>query len=403
MARAWRFAAKPPFLRRADPAASPADDAGPIAAAEVSGDGVFFDGISAKPIPVPVRVAGGRLILGGPVWREWDCGDLRASETVRPFMRVGPSGSRERLELTDGALTVAIEAASPDLRPRDRIPYRLLGCVLGAAVALLGFALYGLPILVDLAMPAIPLSFEQRVATAARKQLDATLLAPGECAAPAGRAALERMVMSLKIAAGDPALALPPIPIDVRVVDSSVANAFALPGGTIVLTSQLIASANRSDELAGVIAHELGHVAARDPTRLMLQNLGRSLLLGFFMGDMTGSTIFVAMGNEVVSAQYGREAERAADAFAARTMLRAGADATALADFLERIDPDDDETLAFLSDHPFTSERAAAIRAGAAVPWRTQPILEDGAWTVLKAICPPERRSRVHIGPLPKR
>lgn len=350
------------------------------------------------------RLRGGRLLLDGPSQRQWDCRELRASETVRPFMRLGLAQDSERLELTDAALGAAIEAASPNLRSRDRIPYRLIGGSVAAAAALLVFALYGSPILVDFVVPAIPLSFERRVAEVARKQLTTTSpFTSQECTMPPGKVALDELVAPLKIAAWDPTLHLSPVKVDVRVVDTPVANAFALPEGNIVVTSRLIARARSADELAGVLAHELGHVAARDPTRLMLQNLGRSLLLGFFMGDVTGSTVLVALGNEVVTAKYGREAERAADAFAARTMRRAGADAAAVAGFLERIDPDGFGPPAFLRSHPYTRDRAAAIRAQAAGALETHSILDDEAWAALKGICPTGRRLRSDGGPALKR
>lgn len=404
MSRRRRFAAKFPFVRRAGPVV-PSDREGLNAALpDVSGEGIFFDGTSAKTIPVSVRIAGGRLILDGPVQREWDCRELRASETVRPFMRLGPAQDSERLELTDAALGAAIEAASPNLRAHDRTPYRLIGGSVAATAALLMFALYGLPILVNFVVPAIPLSFERRVAEVAWKQLTTTPpFTSQECTIPAGKAALDQMVASLKIAAWDPALHLSPVEIDARVIETPVANAFALPGGNIVVTSRLIARARSADELAGVIAHELGHVAARDPTRLMLQNLGRSLLLGFFMGDVTGSTVLVALGNEVVTARYDREAERAADAFAARTMKRAGADAAAIAGFLERIDPYEAGPPAFLRSHPYTRDRAAAIRAQAAGARETHSILDDEAWAALKKICPLGGGPRFRVGPPIKR
>lgn len=403
MTRGCRFWNRLPSVRRGHAVALPNSDAAGLAPRDVSGEGVYFDGTSANPIPVSVRVAGGRLILDGSVRRAWDCRDLRASGSIRPFMRVGPSWNSERIELSDEAVVAAIEAASPELYSRDRVPYRLIGGSVAAAVALLVFVLYGVPIVADLAVPAIPLSFEQRVAEVARKQLSTTLFASRECQVPSGRAALDEMVASLKIEAWDPALHLPPVEVDVRVIDTPVANAFALPAGNIIVTSGLIARARSADELAGVIAHELGHVAARDPTRLMLQELGRSLVLGFFMGDVFGSTVLVALGNEVVTARYGRAAESAADAFAARAMNRVGADATAIAGFLERIDPDDYGPPAFLRSHPFTRERAAAIRAQAVTGRETRAILDDEAWLALKAICPPQRVPRIQIDPVSTR
>ncbi len=135
MARGWRFTATFPFVRRAVPQAAPEDDAQGLAPLDAAGEGAFFDGASAKPHPVSIRVTGGRLTLAGPVQRSWDCRELRASDAPRPFMRVWPAGSGERLELTDAAVGAAIEAVSPDLLPRARIPYQLIGGSVAALVS----------------------------------------------------------------------------------------------------------------------------------------------------------------------------------------------------------------------------------------------------------------------------
>ena len=107
------------------------------------------------------------------------------------------------------------------------------------------------------------------------------------------------------------------LPSDLRVSvrRSKTENALTLPGARVVVLSGLIAKARGPDEFAGVLAHEFGHVSVRDPTRALIQASGTSFLLSYLLGDLTGSTVLVALGQAVLSADYSRDAERAADAY----------------------------------------------------------------------------------------
>ena len=97
-----------------------------------------------------------------------------------------------------------------------------------------------------------------------------------------GRAALDKMVHRLEAAA------TLPMPLQIAVVRRDEANAIALPGAQLYVFRGLIAKADNADEVAGVIAHEIGHVAHRDGTRSVLQAGGLSLLFGMLLGDFVG-------------------------------------------------------------------------------------------------------------------
>ncbi|MCP6768804.1 M48 family metallopeptidase, partial [Klebsiella pneumoniae] len=79
-------------------------------------------------------------------------------------------------------------------------------------------------------------------------------------------------------------------PLEAEVLSSSIPNAFALPGGKIYLLDGLLQKAQSADEIAGVIAHELGHVRHRDNMRKVIQNGGTSFLIGILFGDITGGS-----------------------------------------------------------------------------------------------------------------
>ena len=92
-------------------------------------------------------------------------------------------------------------------------------------------------------------------------------------------------------------------------------NAFALPGGHIYVFQGLIDRAQSPDELAGVLAHEIGHVAHRDGTRTVLQTAGLSFLFGMMLGDFFGGGAVVIAAKTVLRSSYSRRVEAAADTY----------------------------------------------------------------------------------------
>ena len=140
----------------------------------------------------------------------------------------------------------------------------------------------------------------------------------------AGRAALDKLIGKLETAA-----ALP-IPIKAAVVRRKEANAIALPGGSVYVFEGLIDAAKTPDELAGVIAHEIGHVAHRDGTRSILQAAGLSFLFGMLLGDFTGGGVVVIAARKIVQSSYSRDVESAADRYGVDLMSKTGGDGRAL-------------------------------------------------------------------------
>src|SRR5262249_2638374 len=156
-----------------------------------------------------------------------------------------------------------------------------------ATVSLLLMAVFGVPEIATRLTPYVPYAAEQRLGAAVdgqgRSMLDTNRAgARFECGnAEAGRPA--RVAFGQPVAELDHAAGLP-TPPRIAVLRKSDANAVALPGGLIYVFYGLIEKSENPDELAGVIAHELGHVAHRDGTRSVLQNAGTSFLIGMLLG-----------------------------------------------------------------------------------------------------------------------
>ena len=180
-----------------------------------------------------------------------------------------------------------------------------------------------------------------------------------------------------------------PIALRTAVVRRSEANAIALPGGHIYVFEGLVTQAKSPDELAGVIGHEIGHVAHRDGTRSVLQAAGISLLFGMLLGDFTGGGVVVVAAKQVIQSAYSRDVETSADDYGVRLMLKLKADANAFATILDRIAGSLDHGITkVIMDHPETRDRVAAIkRAATGALSQPVPLLTPAEWSALKKIC----------------
>ncbi len=154
----------------------------------------------------------------------------------------------------------------------------------------------------------------------------------------------------------------------VEVRSSSDVNAFALPGGRVVVLRGLLGAAESPDEVFGVLAHEIAHVTHRDGLRAAARSAGFFLALSMILGD-DGSALLALAGDAarvVGENAYSRDAESAADAEGARTMAAAGYDPLGMARLFERLErtPGTElpHALAWLSTHPEHRERVAAVR-----------------------------------------
>jgi beta-barrel assembly-enhancing protease len=151
------------------------------------------------------------------------------------------------------------------------------------------------------------------------------------------------------------------VPFTIKVIDSEEVNAFALPGGFFFVNSGLIIKADNEAELAGVMAHEIGHVAARHGTRQAtkgeIAQLGMIPLI--FIGGWTGYGAYQAASVLVPISflKFSRSMESEADLLGLEYMYKTGYDPTAFVDFFER----KPGTMAkVFSTHPMTDDRIRA-------------------------------------------
>ncbi|MBE7463371.1 MAG: M48 family metallopeptidase [Planctomycetes bacterium] len=161
-------------------------------------------------------------------------------------------------------------------------------------------------------------------------------------------------------------------PLRVFVSADPTANAFALPGGYVVLNAGLLLESESPEEIAGVLAHEFAHVTRRHSTHRVIETLGLRLLYCACFGDSDSTLDELGGGLMLIAGEleFSRAHEREADAVALETLARAEIDPRGLMAFFARHDHDEDGVfsggeiaMTFLSSHPSHPERIAMIRA----------------------------------------
>ncbi|MFT6583571.1 MAG: putative Zn-dependent protease [Alphaproteobacteria bacterium] len=349
--------------------------------------GHFNDGETARRFAVTVRLESTTLLIliDTEGSREsWPLSDLHfVGETfgggaVR--LKRGADGVA-RLTINDGDFLHALLQAAPHLRTNPNLNWRRITLMTLAVAASAALLYFSFPKMVDLATNLIPRAWERNLGKEMVVEVAALMGAKGDfCDNPAGLVAFNKMTSRLTAAAasldGGAGFA---DEITIRTANSPQRNAFAVFGGQIAVLNGLLFNAQSPDEVAGVIAHEIGHVAHRHPARKFARSVGLGLVFEFLLGG--GRT--VGFGETLLTLSYGREAEREADNTALAILDAAQISTKGLADFLDRLGH---KGAGWLSSHPNSDERAAAIRAHQG-PAETTPALSPSDWRALNGIC----------------
>jgi Zn-dependent protease with chaperone function len=359
----------------------------------------FFDGKTSARHAVTVELDPAGLVVrasDGHLRARWPYEQLEHLSSHDGVFRLGLVGSGDlaRLEIRDPAFAATIDELSTMVdrtgRAERRGRRKVVLWSIAAVVSLVLVGIFGVPAIAGRLAPLIPFSVERKLGQAVDPQVR-TLFGGDRPGMPfvcgtleiekEGQAALEKLVAKLETAAS---LGMP---LTVSVARPAVANAIALPGGFIYVFHGLIAKAESVDEVAGVLAHEIGHVAHRDGTRAVLQAAGLSFLFGMVLGDFVGGGAVVIAARAILQLSHSREVERAADLYAVELIARAGGNPRALGAILNRIAGSQDPNMKILLNHPVTRERVALIEQISAASRETAPLLDAAEWAALKRIC----------------
>ncbi len=336
-------------------------------------DAVYYDGRTSARKAVRVRGLGHSVhISGAEVNREVPLADISADAPL--------PGAVRALRLPDGAqLQTGDHAAVEALFPRAhrleswvhglerRWPYALAGV---AAVALFAWWLVvdGIPLAAKFASGLVPASVETALGEQTLGAIDKPLCRPSKLEATRQQALRDRFAA---LTAGlDDGHAYR---LELR--DCSIgANAFALPGGTVLMTDALVKLATSDDQISAVLAHEIGHVRHRHGLRLGLQATGVAALSAALLGDAVSiSSLAVTLPTALLQSGYSREFESEADDYAFQRLKQVSISPKAFAEMMALFEKErgkaGSDSKDYFSTHPATAKRIErALAAGGERP-----------------------------------
>jgi beta-barrel assembly-enhancing protease len=356
----------------------------------------FFDGETARDHQVSIEIVNRTIRITGDtiVPLNWELGNLHPIDPPtdgRPFRITHMDHPGARLIISDKAAVDQILTAAPHLRHGYYAPGHLKQVAIWtigglAALAATGYILFS--VLPGMTARMLPESWRQ----AAGDQVEKMVVGSAKtCTSPAGLAAFDKMLK--RLTSHDPALPK----IKLTVYDMNLLNAFATPGNRIVFTKEILSKADGPDEIAGVLAHELGHIAYLHPEQSLVRVSGFEILASLFSGG--GGDTITSLAGLAAILRYSRSAETEADSFARETLAKSAVNTMAFKTFFEKLlkleggDTENETTStaldrvgSILSTHPDTRSRIAAIEP---LPDGVTaiPSLTAEEWKALQDIC----------------
>ncbi|MDF0642816.1 MAG: M48 family metallopeptidase [Nitrospira sp.] len=258
-------------------------------------------------------------------------------------------------ETAPNIVTGELEAAASMVRQNRRT--RRISWVAAIALVLsLGSVLwFGSDLAVNVAVDRIPVEWERQLGEAAYRDFLArhTVVKEGPAVD-----AVQEMTRRLTDQIPDD-----PYRFEVTVVRSDVVNAFALPGGYVVVFTGLLQKAETGEEVAGVLSHELSHVLQRHGLERIVKQVGLMTVLSIVLGDQQGLIgLTKQIGGELLTLKFGRAQETEADVAGLRLLNRARIDSNGLVRFFERMAEQEHEPIAILSTHPISAARVERLK-----------------------------------------
>ena len=366
-------------------------------------EGHYLDGRTAARRRASVRLMRIGLQItvegGATVW--WPIREIRqtqgfyAGEEVR-LERGGEIP--EVLLIPDPAFLTSLHRVAPEMAARFHDPAKRrtrIRLTILAAFVVVGFTtalyLWGIPAMASFVAPRVPTSWEERLGRTVVEHLAPTAR---RCADPAREQAIRVIVATLTAP-----LAKSPYRFQVFVVNNPSVNAFAAPGGYVVIFRGLLERTQTAEELAGVLAHEMQHILKRHATRALLQHASTGLLLAALTGDASGIMAYGLESARVLGElRYSRQNEEEADIEGMRMLLEADIDPAGMIAFFDALKKEESKgpgIPTYLSTHPSTEGRIERLKSLADQPQSPSvKLLQGYDWTDVRTICKVAEPSR---------
>jgi len=335
---------------------------------------IWYDGRTSRGAEVTVCLDGEFLaVCGSGVGQRYSLAEVRIDARLgrmRRNLRFPDGANAETADdpFLDGLLLrQGGEGISGRVHRWEVSPGRIAAALVATLLIVFCFVRYGVPLLAEKAAFALPAASEELIGRHTLQILDRVSMQPSALPEPRQRE-LTRLFRSMT--AGHPERRA--WRLEFRASKAIGANAFALPSGIVVITDAMVALAQNDDEIAGVLAHEVGHLVRRHSLRHLLQNSITVLLVASLTGDIASvSSLAATMPTVLIDAKYSRDFEREADAAAVNYLKQKGIPVRRYAEILARLDAEHykDRDAAprlgeLLGNHPVMLERVKTVLAG---------------------------------------
>ena len=347
----------------------------------------FHDGITSDEKQVVVNVHDDFLeITGADTNHIWVYGDIEIEE--RPSDgRIGSISSTNEPDARLYLPSAEFKKITSKI-PRSKSKALRLSFWITAGIAcIIAAVFFVIPALAPIVLPHMPKSWDEGLGEYASKYF---VDESAQCNSLAGNLALNKIGSKLGVEDND-------FKLNISVQRSEMINAFALPGGRVLVHSALIDDVKSQEELIGVLAHEAAHVHFRHGSERMLRSVMTTIVIDTLTGG-AGSAVY--LGSEYMMMNYGQDQESAADLWAVERLAKMNVEPSKMADFftrmeLEMAESEDGEMLdkisEYVSTHPSNKKRAQDIEDLAIKlkgdDFIAKQLLSDKEWQDIKQIC----------------
>ncbi len=362
----------------------------------------YLDGQTPTRHRVTLHLTEGGLQIrfpkGPALWWPYDEVRLASSFHADDPARLEHGGEfPEIVQVSDPAFVSTLRTFTPGIHSPVRhtslrLHWRSIALLAAAGIVSIALVLYLwlIPVMASLIAPYVPVSWEKELGLPV---LEALAPEGSRCTDEARIAPLTEIVRRLEET-------IPDRRYDFRliVVNESAMNAVAVPGGTIVIFQGLLDRTRTPEELAGVVAHEMQHVAQRHIMKLILEHASSSVIISAVTGDGGDALAFGLESAKTLGLlRYSREHEAEADAAGLQMLKRAGIDPRGMIAFFKTMNEEGSGALPaglnYLSTHPDTLWRIEQLQKQLPAPGKTfAPLLPEIDWESARKVCAEEPR-----------
>ena len=356
-------------------------------------DAFFYDGQSANQNKAKIQITsdGLSIIYNNDIGLVWSYDDIHQDKEVysdRETHLINLKYPDQKLVVEEPDFLSVISRIFPSLRlnePSKLISVRRMA-ILGSLLLIVLIPVFYfvlIPSFSEIVAQKLPVSFEKNLS-----EPYLSLLVPEEslCSNNDNYVKIEKIFKTLTDTISESEYEF-----KLFVVKSNILNAFALPGGYVVIYSGLLEKTDRPEQLAGVLAHEIQHITKRHGTEALVKDYSLGFLISAITNDTKTMQTTLGLAKFIGLMKYSRESENEADVGGIKMLKSAKVDPQGMVEFFEIIDKhtgDVSDSLEYISTHPQTKDRIYKLKElTKGVKYKPIYFYSSKEWAEIKKVC----------------